>query len=183
MPASMFSPHVNALGTPGFGEIEDLFEAFATSVLATCMRVADINTLPLVLTCYNAHGVLRWRKAAADVPGRRWLGQQLDDDTFAYELLHNGKSHPDLGKQPAELWFENMDADRYEMSERCTPSSAGEIKVLLYLGAKMLDARDDPHVGNRRFNEHGSRVTRESPRRWRWPWLVVDSPGAARKRR
>lgn len=161
MPSSMFNQRVNALGTPGFREIEDLSEVFATSVLATCMRVADINTLPVVLACYNAHGVLRWRKAAADVPGRWWLRQQLDDDSFAYELLHNGKSHPNLGKQPAEVWFENLDAGRYEMSECCLPGRAGEIMVLLYLGSKMLDARYDPYVGNRKFNEHGSRVTRK----------------------
>lgn len=161
MPTSMFNPRMKAFGTPGFREIEDLSEVFATSVLATCMRVADINTLPVTLACYNARGVLRWRKAAADVPPRWWLRQQLDDDSFAYELLHNGKSHPSPGKQPAEVWFENMDADQYEMSECCVPSRAGEIMVLLYLGPKMLDARYDPHVGNRKFNQHGLRVTRK----------------------
>lgn len=161
MPTLMFNPRMKALGTPGFREIEDLSEVFATSVLATCMRVADINTLPVTLACYNARGVLRWRKAAADVPPRWWLRQQLDDDSFAYELLHNGKSHPSPGKQPAEVWFENMDADQYEMSECCVPSRAGEIMVLLYLGPKMLDARYDPHVGNRKFNQHGLRVTRK----------------------
>ncbi|MBI3430657.1 MAG: ImmA/IrrE family metallo-endopeptidase [Hydrogenophilales bacterium] len=161
MPTSMFNPRVKALGTPGFREIEDLSEVFATSVLATCMRVADINTLPVILACYNARGVLRWRKAAADVPPRWWLRQQLDDDSFAYELLHNGKSHPSPGKQPAEVWFENMDADEYEMSECCIPSRAGEIMVMLFLGPKMLDARYDPHVGNRKFNQHGPRVARK----------------------
>lgn len=161
MPTSMFNPRMKALGTPGFREIEDLSEVFGTSVLATCMRVADINTLPVTLACYNARGVLRWRKAAEDVPPRWWLRQQLDEDSFAYELLHNGKSHPSPGKQPAEVWFENMDADQYEMSECCMPSWAGEIMVLLYLGPKMLDARYDPHVGNRKFNQHGPRVTRK----------------------
>ena len=161
MPTSMFNPRVKALGTPGFREVEDLSEVFATSVLATRMRVADINTLPVILACYNARGVLRWRKAAADVPPRWWLRQQLDDDSFAYELLHNGKSHPSPGKQPAEVWFENMDADQYEMLECCMPSRAGEIMVLLYLGPKMLDARYDPHVGNRKFNQHGPLVARK----------------------
>jgi Zn-dependent peptidase ImmA (M78 family) len=161
MPASMFNPRVKALGTLGFREIEDLSEVFATSLLATCMRVADINTLPVILACYNAKGTLRWRKAAKDVPSRWWLRQQLDDDSFAYELLHSGKFHLNPGKQPAEVWFENMDADGYEMSECCMPTRGGEIMVLLYLGQKMLDARYDPYVGNRKYNQYGSRVTRK----------------------
>ena len=161
MPSSMFDPRVKAMGAPGFREIEALSEVFATSVLATGMRLADINTLPVILACYNASGVLRWRKAAEDVPARWWLRQQLDDDSFAYELLHNGKSHPGLGKQPAEAWFENLDADQYEMSECCMPAHAGEIMVLLYLSPKMLNARYDAHVGHRKFNEYGSRVTRK----------------------
>ena len=161
MPSSMFNSRVKTLGIPGFREIEGLSEVFATSVLATCMRVADINTLPVILACYNARGVLRWQKAAADVPPRWWLRQQLDDDSFAHELLQNGKSHPNPGRQPAEAWFENMDADRYEMWECCMPGRAGEVMVLLYLGPKMLDARYDPYVGNRKFNERGSRVTRK----------------------
>lgn len=161
MPTSMFNPRVKAMGTPGFREIEGLSELFATSVLATCMRLADINTLPVILACYNTSGVLRWKKSAADVPARWWLRQQLDDDSFAYELLHNAKSRPALGKQPAEAWFENLDADQYEMSECCMPGRAGEIMVLLYLGSKMLNARYDPYVGHRKFNEYGSRVTRK----------------------
>lgn len=161
MPTAMFNPRIKSLGTPGFREVEDLSEVFATSVLATCMRLADINTLPVILACYTAGGVLRWQKQAADVPRRWWLRQKLDDDSYAHDLLRSGKSHPFLGKQPAEVWFENQDADRYEMSECCMPGRAGEIMVLLYLGSKMLEARFDPNVGNRKFNEHGSRVTRK----------------------
>lgn len=37
---------------------------------------------------------------------------------------------------------------------------AGEVLVLLYLTSSMLDARFDPNVGVRRFNEHGSYVKR-----------------------
>lgn len=54
-----------------------------------------------------------------------------------------------------------MDADRYEMAECCIPTRAGEIMVLLYLGYKMLDARYDRYVGNRKFDQYGSRVTRK----------------------
>ncbi|MBW8832798.1 MAG: hypothetical protein JF606_26055 [Burkholderiales bacterium] len=34
------------------------------------------------------------------------------------------------------------------------------VPVLLYLSSSMLEARFDPNVGVRRFNEHGSYVKR-----------------------
>lgn len=160
MPASMFNPAVKEMGPPGFRQIEGLVDSFGTSLLATCMRLADINTLPVILACYNREG-LRWQKAAEDVPRRWWLRQHLDDDSFAYDLLHSGKSHPQLGKQPAEVWFENADAERYEVAECCVPGRSGEILVLVYLDSEMMSAGFDPDVGNRKYNDRGSYLTRK----------------------
>jgi Zn-dependent peptidase ImmA (M78 family) len=160
MPTKMFNPRVQAMGKPGFKDIEDLAAAFTTSVLATCMRLADTNELPVILAGYTARGVRKWHKSAADVPKRWWLRSQLDDDSFAHELLQRGTTHPNAGKQPAEVWFENSDADRYEISECCIAGRNGEVLVLLYLSAPMLDARFDPEVGNRIYAQHGSRITR-----------------------
>ena len=50
---------------------------------------------------------------------RWWLGQRRDEDNFAHGVLRSGEFHPSLGKWPAKVWFENLDADRYEMSECC----------------------------------------------------------------
>lgn len=160
MPTSMFNRTVIGLGTPAFPQIEELANTFSTSMLATCMRLADVNTLPVVLACYNESG-LRWFKAAADVPRRWWLRTHLDEDTFAYDLLHQGRPHPALGKQPAEAWFTNDDAGRYEVRECCIAGRAGEILVILYLEDKMLRLGFDPGVGTRKYNEFGSRVMRK----------------------
>lgn len=159
MPTKMFNPRVQAIGQPGFREIEGLAATFTTSVLATCMRLADTNQLPVILAGYTARGVRRWHKSAADVPKRWWLRSQLDDDSFAHELLQSGTTHPSVGKQPAEVWFENSDADRYEISECCISGRNGEVLVLLYLSEPMLDARFDPDVGNRTHYQSGSRTT------------------------
>jgi len=40
------------------------------------------------------------------------------------------------------------------------PGKSGEVLVLLYLSSPMLDARYDPNVGLRRFNDQGSYVKR-----------------------
>lgn len=159
LPSYMFSPLVDAISQPSFVELEALAGEFGTSVLATSMRLADLDRLPVVLACY-ADGKLRWRKFAPQVPNRWFLHAQLDDDSFAYSFFETGDSHPRLGKQPAETWFENMDADKYEVRECCRPFRKGELLVLLYLESKMLSAGFDPNVGTRRYTSNGSYLTR-----------------------
>ncbi|MEO8390679.1 ImmA/IrrE family metallo-endopeptidase [Polaromonas sp.] len=160
MPSFMFEPAVKVIGDPSFQELDELANGFETSMLATAMRLADIDALPVILACFTATG-LRWSKAAAHVPRRWFLRNKLDDDSFAFEYFENGREHPRLGKQPAETWFENLDADKYEVRECCRPGRNGELLVLLYLESKMLYAGFDPHVGNRKFTSAGSYVTRK----------------------
>ncbi len=160
MPGFMFEPAVKAMDSPSFVELDDLAMQYDTSMLATAMRLADIDALPVILACFSASG-LRWNKAAAHVPRRWFLRKQLDDDSFAHDFFQNGREHPRLGKQPAETWFENLDADRYEVRECCRPGRNGELLVLLYLESKMLYLGYDPLVGNRKYNATGSYVTRK----------------------
>jgi len=160
MPAPLFNPRVNALNKPSFRNLEGLASEFDTTLLATAIRVADVNKLPVVLACYTASG-RRWFKAADDVPRSWWLKKRLDDDTFAYDLLTHGKQHVGLGKQPAEAWFDNNDAENFEVFEDCVPGKNGEVFVLLYLETDMMDAGFDPDVG-RRYNQYGSYASRRS---------------------
>ena len=160
MPSALFNPAVKTYGVPGFRELDPLSTQFETSILATALRLADTNTLSVILACYTARG-LKWHKAASDVPRRWWLLQTLDTDSFAYDVITNGKQHPALGKQPGEVWFENDDADHFEVFESSIRGRDNEVLVLVYLSEKMQDARYDPNVGQRKYNEHGSYVTRK----------------------
>jgi Zn-dependent peptidase ImmA (M78 family) len=159
MPSVFFATAVKGLGNPGFKELEGLSNDFETSLLATAIRLADIDTLPVVVACYSAQG-LKWSKPAKHVPRRWWLRSQLDEDSFAHGLLTAGNRIRSARKQPGEVWFENDDAENYEVTEDCIPGRTGEVLVLLYLSLQMFDARFDPNVGIRRFNEQGSYVKR-----------------------
>ena len=159
MPSTLFNPAVKAVGKPGFRELDDLAKHFETSLLATSIRLADIDTLPVVVACYSG-ACLRWSKVAAHVPRRWWLRNKLDDDSFAHSFLVNGTRTKSARKQPGEVWFENGDAEGYEVTEECAPGKNGEVLVLLYLSSPMLDARFDPNVGVRRYNDKGSYVRR-----------------------
>lgn len=159
MPTVFFGSDIKRLGRPGFKELEGLSVDYETSLLATTIRLADIDTLPVVVACYSAQG-LKWSKPAKHVPRRWWLRTHLDEDSFAHALLRGGTRVTSARKQPGEVWFENDDAENCELTEECIHGKAGEVLVLLYLSSPMLEARFDPNVGVRRFNEHGSYVKR-----------------------
>jgi len=158
MPSSLFVPKVKALGKPSLHDVEALGNTFGASLLATCLRLTDINTLPIVIACYSMQR-RHWWKAAAHVPNRWFLKDTLDEDSFAYDLLTSGKARQTLGKQSADAWFKNDDADDYELLEHCIGRANGQVLVLLYLPESvMTNTRFDETVLPRRFNQHGSYV-------------------------
>jgi hypothetical protein len=158
MPQSLFVPLVREIGEPNFKNLRDLATDFDTSPVATALRLANVNQLPVILASFSQKGK-RWSIAAQDIP-RRWvLKDDLDEDTFTYDLLHKGKECRGLYKQSADAWFQNDDADKYEVREQCVPAGQADALVLLYLEPKMLDAGPDWNVG-RKYNEHGSYFAR-----------------------
>lgn len=160
MPGPLFNPIVKSFGRPGFKQLSEIGAQFDTSLMATTLRLVNVNTLPTIVASYGSAG-LRWHVAARDVPKRWWLKRSPDEDSFAYDLLNHGKACNGLGKQSADAWFDNDDAGRYEVLEQCVPSVGGEILVLLYLlDEAMLFAGFDAGVGNRKYNERGSYVPR-----------------------
>jgi len=151
MPTRIIQPIIAAINKPGLQHLQAVADEFQVSLQAVSIRLATLDTLPVIVTCYTAAG-FKWQIRAAHVPQRWWLRQQLDNDSFAYDVLHAGKACNSLGKQPAETWFENDDADEYEVLEHSMPSTNGQVLVLLYLNdPEMCEARFDPNVGNRKY--------------------------------
>lgn len=61
--------------------------------------------------------------------------------------------------QSADAWFDNDDAEEFEVLEQCTFAANGEVLVSLYLtDAEIFERGFDPGVGNRRHNEFGPYV-------------------------
>ena len=108
-----------------------------------------LDTLPVVVACYSLEKRL-WYCAAPHVP-RRWvLKSTLDADSFAHEFLTRGTPTLVPQKQSADAWFENDDAEKYELLEQCVPGMAGKVLVTLYLSdGEMFDADYDRDVAFR----------------------------------
>lgn len=157
MPRSLFNPRVASLGRPTFRQLEELRKEFVTSLMATALRLAGINTLPVIVACF-CKDRRRWKLAAQDVPKRWWLCDVVDPDSFAYDVLFNGKTSGQ-GKQPADTWFTNEDAGTFEVTEHAVRTRNDDVLVLIYLeGEAAFHSRFDPTVGGRKYNELGSYV-------------------------
>ncbi|WP_186161974.1 ImmA/IrrE family metallo-endopeptidase [Burkholderia gladioli] len=134
MPRYLFDPAIRAgAKIPTFKHIGDVAQAFEVSVAAAIIRMAEVDTLPVIVACYDGRGI-RWRAVAPHVP-RRWrLVESLDEDSFAYDIANGVKSIQCSGKQSADAWFSNDDAENYEVHEHAMPGRPGEVLVMLYLG-------------------------------------------------
>jgi hypothetical protein len=132
MPRSLFNPVVRSFQWPTIAQIHEVAETFQTSQSATLIRLAKVDTLPVIVACYSLQKRL-WYCAARHVP-RRWrLKSMLDADSFAHELMTKGTPTLAPRKQSADAWFENDDAERYELLEQCVPGMPGKALVILYL--------------------------------------------------
>ncbi|RQU74847.1 ImmA/IrrE family metallo-endopeptidase [Burkholderia cenocepacia] len=139
MPRPLLQPMVKSVGCPGFKHINEFAEIFQTSRTATCIRLAQIDTLPIIAACYRGND-LRWLSRAPDVPRKWFLKRRLDEDSFAYDVLQHGREAQ--GKQPAEVWFDDDGADEYEVMEHSARGRDGEVLVLVYLtDVEMMTSR------------------------------------------
>jgi hypothetical protein len=143
MPTSLLRRAIGSLRVLSLRELQRIAADFSTSPAATAFRVTLLDNFPAILCCYSASG-RQWALPAPMVPSRWKLKPTLDESSFAYDFVRGGD--PSSGKQSAEAWFENADADKYEIVEECVPYRPGQVLVLLYLPDEMLEAtwnRDD----------------------------------------
>jgi len=149
MPRPLFNPVVRQFKYPTIAQIQEVADTFQSSQSATLIRLAKVDTLPVVVACYSLEKRL-WYCAAPHVPKRWHLKSMLDSDSFAHELLTRGTPSLVPRKQSADAWFENDDAENYELLEQCVPGMPGKVLVTLYLSDdEMFDADYDRDVAFR----------------------------------
>jgi len=150
MPSTLFTPVIKSFKLPSLKQVEEVADLFQTSMLATTIRLAKIDTLPVVMACYTGTK-RRWYIAAPHIPKRWRLKWALDEDSFAYDLLSSGTPCHMPRKQSADAWFENDDAEEFEVLEQCYSPTDGQVLVILYLtDTEMFERGFDPSVGRRR---------------------------------
>lgn len=132
MPTAILRPIIKSLAKPTLKDLHRVAEDFDVSLQAMSIRLAALDTLPVIVACYSRAG-LKWQSRAAHVPYKWRLKQALDEDSFAYDILNGQADDNKGGKQSADAWFENDDADDFELLESSMPSVSGQVLVMLYL--------------------------------------------------
>ena len=142
IPTSLLRPKIGKLRVLSLNDLRGLASDFATSDTAMAFRVTLLDNFPVILCCYSAE-CREWSLPAPMVPSRWRLKHELDTETFAYDFVRGCNTASGSGKQSAEAWFENSDADRYEIREECIPYRTGQVLVLLYLSDEMMETERD----------------------------------------
>ena len=145
MPSPLIKPATRGIRSVAFSHLEQLSSDFHTSLVATAFRIVRLDIYPIILACYTKNE-LKWSVRSASVPSRWWLKPSLDPDSFAFDLIHRDVRTTGPGKQSAEAWFSNDDADKYEVIEDCSPYRSGQVLVVLQLSAEMLELGFDQNL-------------------------------------
>jgi len=132
MPPYLFIPRVDRKGPPSFKQIDELAAAFKTSTSATAIRFVEASAHPLILVCHTSKG-RKWFNRGPRVPDRWFPQNDLDAESYAFEVMFNGKDSSHRALMPASAWFDRSEADRYELHEETRRISDTEILTLLSL--------------------------------------------------
>lgn len=142
MPWFLFRPLARQAKTASFDLAKDLADRFRTSLTATSIRLVDANVFPMILVCHGKEG-RRWFKRSKDVPERWFPQDELDADSYAFEVLFGTRGEHRPVKMGADAWFDRGEADRYELLEQTLRISGEEVLTMLMLtDGEMLDERE-----------------------------------------
>ncbi len=112
------------------GEIADEFQASRT---ATLLKILNENRFPVVLVCHGKDK-RHWFRRASMIPEWWFPREDLDADTFAFEILHRHATADTFPrKNGAGAWFEFRNVDRYELFEQSYRLPNDEVLTVLTL--------------------------------------------------
>lgn len=119
----------------------DLATTFEASFPAAAIRFAELSGEPVVLIFNGANNGRWWSARSSRVPGHLWLKRQLDGDSYTSDLLQAAANTKKQGKMPAELWFESVPEDRYDVQEHSIRLSEGVYTLLHLTDEALLEER------------------------------------------
>ena len=132
MPAYMFEPLAKKIKRPTFDGVKELADRFNTSLTATAIRLVNMNVWPLVLVSHSRNGRI-WFNRSNDVPERWFPQKELSQDSMAFDLLFGSEERKRCQKATADTWFDNREAERYEIIEDAIRISNNQVLCLLWL--------------------------------------------------
>ncbi|MBY5896717.1 ImmA/IrrE family metallo-endopeptidase [Rhizobium ruizarguesonis] len=140
MPLAMFKAECRQHRRLDLKALKAVAGVFNTSLTATLIRMIDSGNYPTVIMISHGTGGRKWHKLAAGIPGYWRPRDDLDVESFAFELLHNPDSK-DEGfprKIGADAWFDNWSAEKYVITEQSLRIRGEGVVTILDLDPKMI---------------------------------------------
>lgn len=140
MPWYLILPVIRGYSKLNVELIDEVSELFDVSRSATAIRVIHSNEFPAILVCHNQNG-RRWFKRSRCVPDRWFPQNNLDSDSYAFDLVFGAVSEKDSPSiMPADAWFDKYEARKYEIQEQSFRTGNREVLTLLTVtDERMLD--------------------------------------------
>lgn len=138
LPGFMFKPRIVKLKRPNLARIREIAGEFRVSNTATLLKTIDSDQFPIIAVCHNKKR-RRWFRRAPMIPGWWYPGDELDHESFAFEMLFgcaSESSYPQ--KVGADAWFEFRGVDRFEIQEQSFLLPNEEVLTLLILPEEAL---------------------------------------------
>lgn len=133
LPRYIFDPIAGQHSRLTFKTVRELADLFDTSLTATAIRLVKSGHSPVVLVCHENTG-RKWFARSPDVPERWFAQDQLDAESYAFDLLFgNGEEQNYPRVIGADAWFDRPEAQRYEIHEQSVRTADNEILTLLIL--------------------------------------------------
>jgi hypothetical protein len=142
MPWYLFLPIARQHPRLTFQVVRALADTFDVSPEAAAIRLIESRLYPSVLVCHTSTG-RKWFRASSEVPARWFPQSDLDQDSYAFDILFGTRSDDAMPhKIGADAWFDRSEAQYYEIQEQTIRSGDRRILTLLTISHdRMLDDR------------------------------------------
>ena len=138
LPDFLFKPRIVKLKRPTLAHFREIADEFRVSDTATLLKAVDSDQFPIVVVCHNKER-RRWFRRAPMIPGWWFPREDLDHESFAFDVLFAGASESSYPqKVGADAWFDFRGVDRFEVQEQSFRLPNDEVLTLLILPDEAL---------------------------------------------
>lgn len=140
MPWPMFKEECRQHRRLDLKALKTVAGTFNTSLTATLIRMIDSGNYPTAIMISHGAKGKNWHKPSVGIPAYWKPKDDLDVDSFAFELLNNPacKDEGFPRRIGADAWFDNWASDRYEIFEQSFRTPGEGVITILTLDPKMI---------------------------------------------
>lgn len=131
MPSAMFKERASKRDAT-LETVSDLANQFQSSLTATAIRFVEHGSFPCMAVLHSPSG-REWFFGSKEVDGKLWPHKQLDEYSFAHDLLRGKIKGPrTTGLVDADTWINHPRASHYELFESSVLISSDRALTLLW---------------------------------------------------